>query len=142
MAATLLGAIKVLWDAAGGPSDRGLGSLWFEEAREGIDFPYAVLDQVKEDETLMDAENGKEVKSRWRVTIYDTGAAAAESLGGIIETAFDGKTLDVTSRILVRMTAVVYQPELDRTRSTDARRVYHVRVMVYAEWRKVVSNVP
>src|SRR6478736_2267786 len=95
MAATLLGAIQTLWNVAGGPSDRGLGALWFEEAREGIAFPYAVLDQVKEDETLMDAENGKEVKSRWRVTIYDTGALAAESFGGIIETAFDGKTLDV-----------------------------------------------
>lgn len=136
MAATLLGAIQVLWNAAGGPSDVGLGGLWFEEAREGIDFPYAVIDQVREDETLLDAENGKEVKSRWRVTVYQIGTASAENFGGIILAAFDGKTLDVTNRILIRMTAIAYQPELDRTRSTDARRVDHVRVMVYAEWRK------
>ena len=122
MSATLLAAINDAWN--GNAALASTVTLFNDEPPEGTAFPYAVITQFREDNHRDCFEGGRNYDGRCTIEFRAIGTAITEGYltqaKTVLET--DGALAIDNHGILdtrIERSAV----ELDKTRSTDARRV-------------------
>lgn len=134
MATTILGAIHERWDA-----DVALGagriSLFNDDsAPEGTALgTYVSLEGFAAPESLLDSSGKKFIEAGWDFVAHLEGTQEAEGLAESIRTAFNRQALSVSGMKHLLMIEVDYSVSLDRTRSTEARRVTEMRASYLAQ---------
>jgi nucleotide-binding universal stress UspA family protein len=122
MSATLLAAVNDAWNANAALA--AALTLYNDEPPEGTALPYAVVTGVREKINWASFEGGKEYEGRARIVIPGSGTAAVEALvqqaKAVLET--DG-TILIDNRVVLGVLMEVYDVQLDKIRSTVARRV-------------------
>ncbi len=122
MSLTLLAAVNDAWNANTALAQAL--TIYNDEPPEGTALPYAVVTGVRENVDWASFEGGKEYEGRLRILIIGLGTAAVEALVQQAKVALetDGAIL-IDNRVVLGVLMEVYEIELDKTRSTVARRV-------------------
>jgi hypothetical protein len=141
--ATLLGAITARFQGNAALAAAVPGSPWLDEAPEGTSLPLVALTDVHEESNALDFEREVDVQSWWTLEVIGEGEAAVEALATQIDALFnwsdtDSAPMTIVSRNLKSILRRRYTVTLDRTRSTEAKRVTLATLTYYAEWEEVV----
>jgi hypothetical protein len=134
MAATILGAIHGRWDADTALGVGGIRLFNDDGAPEGTTLgSYVSLEGFAAPERLLDSSGKKFIEATWDFVAHVEGTQEAEGLAELIRMAFNRQALGVDGMKFLLMIEVDYSVSLDRTRSTEARRVTEMRASYLAQ---------
>lgn len=128
---TLLGAIHAVIDPPAGTLQ-----VYNDEPPEGSDpaTGYAVIEDLREPQEPLTFEGVYSYRGTFAVVVWGEGTATVEANAAAIKALLQVEgAIQVTGRNPVTCYGITYAPELDRTRSTDAKRVTFVRTE-YLAW--------
>lgn len=131
--ATLLGAVYGRFQTDGALASVAPGSPFLDEAPEGTDLPYVIVEHGGERPSEHTTEATYREDGSFTLRVYDDSLADAETIGTAIKAAFDEQTITLTNTVGIRCQRVGYRARLDRMRSSLTRRVYEVE-LPYEVW--------